>query len=56
MYTKSDRGGSGYSLELIGIGDDFLNRVMIWHPRRSIIHKMELRKHKSFSKVNNTVI
>jgi hypothetical protein len=43
----------GSSFELIGIGDNFLNRILIAQALRSTVDKGDLMKLKSFYKILN---
>ena len=45
----------GNSLELIGTGENFLNRTPMAQALRSVIDKWDLMKLKNFSKAKDTV-
>jgi hypothetical protein len=46
---------SGNGLELLGTGDNFLNRTPMAQALRSTIHKWDLVKLKSFCKTKDTI-
>ena len=45
----------GSSLEIIGTGDNFLNRILIVQELRSTINKWDFMKLKRFCKAKNTI-